>query len=175
MSCSVVAIPWALYAIVPAIIGAAVRLEAALEEKADNPDYSIHHAPENTYVFPVDEIVNKEYETQFMDKDILLKTLEEHGVTNIQEMPNGSITGNIDNFSMEFVKHSPELPYVLKLACKEQDCANEKVGDISSEYALNVQEAAYLSIVEKLKENNMQIENETVEDDNTIVLTINLE
>ena len=42
-------------------------------------------------------------------------------------------------------------------------------------YALNVQEDAYLHIIDKLKENNMQIEEEEVMDDNTIVLTVNIE
>ena len=146
-----------------------------LDNIENNDDNTVENENfEQIYTLPVDEIVNKEYETQFMDKDILIKTLEEHGVTNIQETYSG-ITCNIDTFSMEFTKPSAELPYVLKLSCREQDCADEKVNDMTSEYALNVQEAAYLSIVEKLKENNMQIENETVEDDNTIVLTINLE
>ena len=55
------------------------------------------------------------------------------------------------------------------------DNIEEKVNDLNSEYALNVQEDAYLGIVEKLKENNMEIEEEEVLDDNTIVLTVNLE
>ena len=40
---------------------------------------------------------------------------------------------------------------------------------------MNVQEESYISIIEKLKENNMELESEEVLDDNTIVLTVNLE
>ena len=65
--------------------------------------------------------------------------------------------------------------FILPTGVLSTDNADEKINDISSEYGMNVQEASYLSIVEKLKENNMEIEEETVEDDNTIVLTINLE
>ena len=40
---------------------------------------------------------------------------------------------------------------------------------------MNVQESVYLKILDKLKNNNMQLESEEVEDDNTIVLTVNLD
>jgi hypothetical protein len=40
---------------------------------------------------------------------------------------------------------------------------------------MNVQEDAYMHIMEKLKENNMQVEEEEVMDDNTIVLTVNID
>ena len=63
----------------------------------------------------------------------------------------------------------------MKISCLETESSEEKVDDINSEYALNVQEDAYLQIINKLKENNMEIENEEVQEDNTIVLTINLE
>ena len=50
-----------------------------------------------------------------------------------------------------------------------------KVGDLSGEYAMNVQEDAYLHIIDKLKDNNMQIEQEEAMEDNTIVLTVNID
>ena len=68
-----------------------------------------------------------------------------------------------------------DKPYFIKISCLETDNAEEKVKDLESEYTLNVQEEAYLNIIDKLKENNMEIEEEEVQDDNTIVLTINLE
>ena len=61
------------------------------------------------------------------------------------------------------------------ITCLSTDNAEEKVNDLNSEYALNVQEEAYLSIVNKLKDNNMEVEEEEVLDDNTIVLTVNID
>ena len=81
----------------------------------------------------------------------------------------------MDNYNLSFEKQETDKPYSLKISCYESDNAEEKIGDLSSEYALNVQEDAYLNIVEKLKANNMEIEDEEVMDDNTIVLTVNLE
>jgi hypothetical protein len=49
------------------------------------------------------------------------------------------------------------------------------MNDLNAEYALNAQEDTYLNLIENLKEKNMEIEEEVVEEDNTIVLTINLE
>ena len=171
MSCSLVAIPWALMWVVGAVIN-----EAA-QKSSESNNLSIHQEDylTNRYSVSAENIVEHEFETPFTDKEILIKTLEEHGVIGIEELNNGEITGKVDTFSLQFSKPSAELPYKLKISCRENDSAEEKVNDVSSEYALNVQEAAYLSIVEKLKENNMQIEEESVEDDNTIVLTINLE
>ena len=63
----------------------------------------------------------------------------------------------------------------MKISAKQSENIEEKVEDLNSEYALNVQEDTYLSVVENLKNNNMEIESEEVMDDNTIVLTVNLE
>ena len=109
-----------------------------------------------------------------MDKNILLKTLEEHGFVNIQELGE-KITAEYQNYSVQFEKESNEKPYNLLIEYSTEDDVNEKVKDLNEEYSMNVQEESYLNIIAKLKENNMQIAEEEVLDDNTIVLTVNLE
>ena len=47
--------------------------------------------------------------------------------------------------------------------------------DIGNEYTINAQEVSYNKIKERLEEQNLDIENEEIYDDNTIVLTVNLE
>ena len=76
---------------------------------------------------------------------------------------------------LTFEKPSADKPYNVRISCLEHNNAEEKLNDLNGEYALNVQEDAYLHILDKLKENNMQIEQEEVMDDNTIVLTVNIE
>jgi hypothetical protein len=178
MSCSVVALPVALSHLLVLMDANAVndyqqrKTEQEMETRAlqAQDDYN-----KDFQYIKVDDIVEKEFETAYMDKDILIKTLEEHGVIDIQEEYDGKITGIVDSFNLTFEKPSSEKPYNLKISCREQDCAEEKLNDLNSEYALNVQEEAYLKLIERLKENNMHVEEEVVEDDNTIVLTINLE
>ena len=183
MSCTVFALPYALAWVVGTIITGAISAH-----NNDNNYTSTHDTDriieeygrlnnncEDVNVIDEQHFIEKTFETPFVDKDLLIKTLEEHGVTNIQENVFGRIVGKVDSYSLNFEKQEADKPYTLSISCLETDNAEEKIGDLSSEYALNVQEDAYLNIVEKLKANNMEIEDEEVMDDNTIVLTINLE
>lgn len=178
MSCTVAAVPIALsHLIIMAVAGAVNdynqrRTTEALNAHVQEVQKSFNK--EVQYI-KVEDIIEKDFETAYMDKDILMKTLEEHGVNDIQEEYEGKITGSIDSFSLTFEKTSSDKPYNLRISCRQQDCAEEKLNDLNSEYALNVQEEAYLKLLDRLKENNMHVEEEVVEDDNTIVLTINLE
>lgn len=186
MSCTVVAIPFALAhlmvmaGVMGASAAAAMEANGMITEKRNQKIENYANSLENGFQeevqhIHVSDVVEKEFETAYMDKDILMKTLEEHGVTEIEEDYEGKISGIIDSFNLTFEKPASDKPYNLKIFCREKDGAEEKLEDLNSEYALNVQEEAYLKLLDRLKENNMQIEEEVVEDDNTIVLTINLE
>lgn len=177
MSCTVIAIPYALAWVIGAVATAATATATAADavhKKGYQALYDTQDNCEDIQTITTDFFIEKDFETPFVDKEILRKTLEEHGVVEIQE--NGTeITGTVDNYTLTFKKESEEMPYKLRIKCKEQDNAQEKLEDLGSEYAMNVQENAYLHIIDKLKENNMTIEEEVVEDDNTIVLTVNIE
>ena len=192
MSCTVFALPYALAWVIGAVVaGNAAAMAGAASSTADiitemaeeNRLFTNEDLNNMNIQAPCDDItvisdkhfIEKSFETAFMDKNILFKTLEEHGVNGITENEYGKITGTVDNYTLDFEKTEPDKPYYLRILCLDTDNAEEKLGDLSSEYALNVQEEAYLNIVEKLKENNMQIEEEEVTDDNTIVLTVNLD
>lgn len=186
MSCTVVAVPTLIAINLAHLIGAAVaagavsgfvtaqnrKNEHILNDAALNAENGFNEEVQHIRIC---DIVEKEFQTAYMGKEILLKTLQEHGVSEINEDVNGDITGSIGSFTLKFERNDVNKPYVLKISCNETDNAEAKLEDLNSEYALNVQEDAYLNLVENLKKNNMEIEDETVEDDNTIVLTINLE
>ncbi len=179
MSCTVIAVPYALMWVVGAIATAAAT--AATNNQQENQSLqeftSIYNEAENCsedHVITEKHFIEKTFETPFMDRDILMKTLEEHGVKNISEWENG-IAGDVENYKLTFEKPAVDKPYNLRISCLENANAEEKVGDLSGEYAMNVQEDAYLHIIDKLKDNNMQIEQEEVMEDNTIVLTVNID
>ncbi|MCQ2739570.1 MAG: hypothetical protein MJ237_05010 [bacterium] len=179
MSCTVVALPYALAYTIGAVVlglGKSSQEMGKLISTLNTETFELDEDIENEDVHEINasHFIEKDFETAFTDRDLLIKTLEEHGVHSITEY-DGKIFGKVDNFTLNFEKSSVDKPYNLRITCTNSDNAEEKVQDLSTEYVLNVQENAYLSIVEKLKENNMQIESETVEDDNTIVLTINIE
>ena len=175
MSCTVIAVPWLLYQAIGAVIAASaatsIASKAVKKEEMQENDTTC----EEVNVITAKHFMEKSFETAFMDKDVLIKTLEEHGVVNINTTDFGRITGQVDSYTLSFEKPSEDKPYFLTVTCLDTDNAEEKMNDLSSEYALNVQEEAYLSIIDKLKDNNMEIEEEEVLDDNTIVLTVNID
>lgn len=175
MSVTVVAIPAALsWAINALVVASAVAVSAGEKIAERKQQKAIDEFCEDFHIISEANFLEKSLETPFMDKNILIKTLEEHGVQNIKD-EFGKIQGEYDSYSFTFEKNEVDKPYFLIIRYLEKDNIEEKMNDLSSEYALNVQEDAYLGIVEKLKENNMEIEEEEVLDDNTIVLTVNLE
>lgn len=178
MSCTVIAVPYALMWVVGAIATAAATAANNAQENNNLKELGmIYNEAENCsedHVITEKHFIEKTFETPFMDKAILLKTLKEHGVTNIIEWDYG-ISGEVDNYKLTFEKSAEDKPYNLRISCLENNNAEEKVGDLNNEYAMNVQEDAYLHIMDKLKENNMQVEQEEVMDDNTIVLTVNID
>lgn len=187
MSCTVVAIPMALHWIITAV---AIGTVATVDKKLNmdlNGDVSDYVSPkadidlpniaecDDVYVISDKQFLEKTLETPFVDKELLFKTLEEHGCKNIKENEYGQISCNNGNYTFKFEKSEIDKPYYLNITYTNKDNVDEEFNDISNEYVVNVQESSYNSIIEKLKDNNMEIESEEICDDNTIVLTINLE
>ncbi len=177
MSCTVLALPILLAKVIAAV--AAVEIDNVIENNEEWKAVSYGSSTcDNVDVISARHFIEKSFETAFMDKDLLIKTLDEHGVANIKEgevWEKGKITGQVDNYTLTFERESENQPYYLKITCLDSDNPEEKLNDLSSEYALNTQEETYLNILDKLKDNNMELESEEVLDDNTIVLTVNLE
>ena len=121
----------------------------------------------------IDQLINRDFETQFMDKDLLLKTLEEYGAENI-ECDNDNISCECDDFHVEFYKE-PLKPYIMNIRCKDGCEIEEFAKDLGDEYTINVQELSYNKIKQRLEEQNLTIDQEDIQEDNTIVLTVNLE
>ena len=129
------------------------------------------------------EIVNllcREYDTVFVNKEVLIKTLQEHGAQNIYE-ENDNISCELEGFLLDFYKAQTENdmafpPYKMKITtnCSENELQNF-VENINSEYTSNTQEENYIKIKDRLDKQNMRIAEEEVYDDNTIVLTVNID
>ena len=184
MSCSVVAIPWAISWIIAGISTTAITAAAKsvfddegekLIQYLENKEKNCIDSCEEKYIISEKQFLEKNFETPFVDKNLLLKTLEEHGVRDIKENEYGQIRGITGDFVLEFERFEDDKPYSVLIKYLDTENPNEKIKDLTSEYAINVQEQTYNNIVEKLNANNMEIESEEVCDDNTIVLTINLE
>ena len=63
----------------------------------------------------------------------------------------------------------------MKISANNSLGVDDLVNDIGSEYCANAQEISYNKIKERLEKQNLTIDDEEIYDDNTIVLTINLD
>lgn len=189
MSCSIFAIPYALAWIVGSIVVTRVN-ELSIENESEVRD--AHEAKnltltdensEDIEIAPCSEaqiisekhFIEKSLETPFVDKNLLIKTLKEHGVRGLSENDYGQIVCYSGSYELKFERSNENKPYSLVIKCLDTDSAESKLTELGNEYTVNVQEESYNNIISKLKENNLQIENEEICDDNTIVLTVNLE
>lgn len=166
MSVSISIIPMALlYVVVPQVIKTAVNIKNIVDT---NNNTFLHLSEEIT-----NEFLNKEFDTNFMDEETLLKTLIEHGATDIINY-NGNITCNCESLHLEFSRQA-DSPYKVIISYYKTANINSFMDDINTEYSSNVQEISYNKIKENLEAQNLEIEDEEILEDNTIVLTVNLE
>ncbi|MCD7879606.1 MAG: hypothetical protein LUG16_06720 [Candidatus Gastranaerophilales bacterium] len=167
MSVSVSAVPFLLIA---EAIGGLINISDAIKDGLSDKNKTYHLDNDK-----IEEVVNnKTFPTRIVDEATLIKTLKEHGATQIYHTGN-IISCNCEAFHFKFQKPDNEKPYELTISFKEESGLNECIENISSEYESNAQEISYNKIVERLEEQNLSIENEEIYDDNTIVLTVNLE
>ena len=171
MSVTISAVPFFL---IYSVVGGVIAYSNTLEEAKKYNTNSNYHFERKE----IEEICNKDFETKIMDKDLLIKTLEEHGAVNITTQGN-YISCNCEAFNLSFYKPAEDKPYSLRIAYNPQYSSDNKlenfVDNIGTEYTANAQEVSYNQIKERLEEQNLEIENEEIYDDNTIVLTVNLE
>ena len=114
------------------------------------------------------------YKTNYTDKGVLLNTLTEHGAEGITE--NGDkITCRLYGMDMCYYRQDGSNGFMLEIKQVSDKAQCEGViGDLNEEYGLNIQEMTYNKIKERLDSENMRLESETVMEDNSIVLTIEI-
>lgn len=113
------------------------------------------------------------YNTNYTDKGILLNTLAEHGASNLTE-EGDKVSCNLFGMNMVYTK-SETGAYSLDITkVSDVDECMGVINDLNGEYGLNIQEMTYNKIKERLERENMRLEDETVLDDNSIVLTIDV-
>lgn len=112
------------------------------------------------------------YKTNYTDKGILLNTLTEHGAEELQETGD-EISCKMFGMEMVYYKKDSSSGYTLDVTrVSDATECKDLIDDLNEEYGLNIQEVTYNKIKERLDKENMRLESETVMDDNSIVLTI---
>ena len=104
MSVTVVAIPAALsWAINALVVTSAVAIKAGEIIAENEQARKVEEFCNDFHIISEANFLEKSLETPFMDKNLLIKTLEEHGVQNIKD-EFGKIQGEYDSYSFAFEK-----------------------------------------------------------------------
>ena len=112
------------------------------------------------------------YNTNYTDKGILLNTLTEHGAEEITEDAD-EITCKLFGMEMVYHKKDASSAYTLDITqVSDKSECQDVINDLNEEYGLNIQEMTYNKIKERLEQENMRLESESVMEDSSIVLTI---
>ena len=76
---------------------------------------------------------------------------------------------------MVYTKKDGDSSYTLEITrvSSKEECM-DLINNLNSEYGLNTQEMTYNKIKERLAQENMRLEDETILEDNSIVLTIDI-
>ena len=119
-------------------------------------------------------ITSKAQKTNYTYKETLIKTLDEHGATNIIS-DEFNVTCEMFGMKLHYSKDFASDAYNLEIMqITDQSECEKLLKDLDEEYGLNIQDLTYRKILERIKDKNMRLESEEVGDDNSIVLTIDL-
>ena len=170
MSVSVSAVPFLLFsAISQGVISTTNILNAVVQGMTAKGESKLHLDEAI-----MEELFDKEFQTSIMDRNALIKTLQEHGATNISQ-EGANINCNCEGFKLSFQKQLANLPYTVKISYNDEQGLDELMENLGSEYSSNAQEISYNKIKERLEKQNLEITDEEIFDDNTIVLTVDLD
>lgn len=114
-----------------------------------------------------------EYPTNFNDHNLIIKTLKENGLDYEVEL-NGEIVLNLSGTNIIFYQNDDE-PYTVKIV--NPGNINQVFSQLSlldDDYKNNVQADTYENLKKNLKDRDLDIESEEILDDDSIVITVNL-
>lgn len=158
-----------------AVIGAAVGMvgsKALLAVAAEANVRHINHLRE-LYQKGLDEKLPP-MESIFNDITLLEKTLREHGLT-VSIISENMLLCEAGGAKLEYVRNADGEPFFVTVkGVKDVERLFEEMQCFNTEYCRNVQSFTYDKLISSLQESNMKVAEETVLEDNSILLTIDI-
>ena len=113
-------------------------------------------------------------ETAFADKELLCKTLTQHGLQVAKKSENEMLV-TTEAGTLRYFREGEGMPFYLELS----DITNlqqlqESLEELENEYGRNVQTFTYHKVMQGLAEHGMCLDSEEILEDDSIVLTLNL-
>lgn len=112
------------------------------------------------------------FKTQFNNKEILIKTLDSYGLCLKENGDN--ISTNVEGYILNFKKTKEGYDLIIKSQSQEVEKLYPILKEFDNEYKKNVQGKTYENLVSKIKEIDMEIEEEEFLEDNSVVLTLSI-
>lgn len=114
-------------------------------------------------------------ETVFNDTALLEKTLTEHGLT-VNKVSENELVCPTNRGTLYYFRQSEQEPFTLRVEGVKN--VQEVVGELEvleKEYGKNVQAYSYDMLKSNLQKHNMSVGSEEILDDESIVLTLNID
>lgn len=113
------------------------------------------------------------YETKMKDYELLKRALEVFGHKPFLE--ENYMDVNLGEYELIFKLNDENIFEAVFKGNITAEHAEEMVSEIYEEYTKLVQEQVYFKVLENIQEHNMELESESVHEDNSIVLTLNIQ
>lgn len=115
-----------------------------------------------------------EFETDFVDALLLKKTLTEHGLEVIMN-DNNNLVCYVDVVTLSYKRQNESEPFTVTVnGVKDADSFIEELECFEREYKQNVQSYTYNKLMDNLDSHNMSVANEEILEDNSIVITLDI-
>ncbi|MCL2606295.1 MAG: hypothetical protein FWD93_03345 [Coriobacteriia bacterium] len=113
-------------------------------------------------------------QTLFNDAALLGQTLQEHGL-NINVVSENQITCTIGSVHLNYSRHSATEPFWVTVSGVQNiDHLLSEMELFENEYKHNVQSYTYNKLIENVNRSEMRISEETVLEDNSILITLDV-
>jgi len=113
------------------------------------------------------------FPTNFVDGDLLFRTLKEFGINPVRQ--GSDISCKVEQSVLIFRQTGEGNPYQVEIRnAPDLKQVFEYLSDVDEDYRRCVQNAVYEKLKQRAARQNMTIENEEVLEDNSIVVTLNI-
>lgn len=112
------------------------------------------------------------FKTQFNNKEILVNTLDSYGLC-LKENGDNILT-NVEGYTLNFEKTKEGYDLSIKSEDQKVEDLYPRLKELDNEYKKNVQGKTYEELISKIKETDMEIEEEEFLEDNSVLLTLSI-
>ena len=113
-------------------------------------------------------------ETAFLDSELLVKTLTQHGL-QVRQLGENELVVSSESGTLRYFRQEAGRPFLLELKdITDMRQLLSSVDELNNEYGRNVQTFTYNKVMEGLIEHGMTVDTEEILEDDSILLTLNV-